>query len=398
MTSYEANSVDGQEEFFGSERHLTVIEGLSEPNLEPSVSELDDTLADPEEIDDEDNIDVLEQEIASTSSDSLQIYLDQLIRYKLLTASEETELGKRIEKGNEALALKHQLEQDLPFDPKKLVQLIGQQVPRDVQNIISVFEELDLSIQDYKEARETMVNANLRLVVSIAKRYRGHGVPFGDLIQEGNIGLIRAAEKFDWRKGFKFSTYATWWIRQGVQRSIPNQSRNIRIPVQMHDRILQVSLARRNTKDLLGTEPDIDEIAEATGLSVKQIEETKRANRIQPASLNVLISEETETEFIDVLNPSSNRELEDSDDHIELIDQIIKNEKLNEALKLLPERHRKVIEMRFGLDDDVVHTLEAIGKELGLTRERVRQIETDALRLLASGKILKNLQSDEFTP
>jgi RNA polymerase primary sigma factor len=262
---------------------------------------------------------------AVTELDSLQLFLAEAGRHKLLTASEEVVLAKRVERGDRA-------------------------------------------------AKRRMVECNLRLVVSIARGYRGLGVPFLDLIQEGNIGLSRAVEKFDWRRGFKFSTYATWWIRQSVQRAVANQSQTIRIPVHVVERRHVLSRAAARLEVQLGRPATADELALDTGLPVQHVEEALGAAQVA-VSLNQTIGSEQDGELGDVFVD------QDADDPFEQADVALRHQQLRLALQSLPPRERKIVELRFGFQGRA-RTLEAIGAELGLTRERVRQLVEQALKRL----------------
>jgi RNA polymerase primary sigma factor len=270
---------------------------------------------------------------AGGTTDSLQLFLNQMGRYPLLTAADEVALAKRIERGDLA-------------------------------------------------AKERMVNSNLRLVVSNAKKYQGHGVSLLDLIQDGIIGLNRAVEKFDYRKGFKFSTYATWWIRQACQRAVANQSATIRIPVHVQERRMKLRRARQKLEAQLGRAPTVEELAEAAQLKLSHAEEALDAVEAS-VSLNQTIGD-GDQEFGDLFADTT------TEDPIELADSALERERLHNALAQLDERERKVLELRFGLGDtEEATSLEQIGRELGFTRERIRQIETGALRrlhtLLAGG-------------
>ena len=260
------------------------------------------------------------------SLDSLQLFLTEVGRHRLLTAPEEVALAKRVERGD-------------------------------------------------AEAKERMINANLRLVVSIAKRYRGRGVPFGDLIQDGVIGLNRAVEKFDYRKGFKFSTYATWWIRQAVQRSIAGQSRTIRVPTHVHERRHTLRRHARRLEPQLGRTPTHEELAEVSGLELKHVEEALGVVEAR-VSLNQRVGDEDGAELGELFADDA------VDDPGELAEESLRRRALRLALSELPERERRVLELRYGIDGEP-HSLEAIGAELSLSRERIRQLERDGLATLA---------------
>jgi RNA polymerase primary sigma factor len=216
-----------------------------------------------------------------------------------------------------------------------------------------------------------MINSNLRLVVHVAKKYRGHGVPFGDLIQDGVIGLNRAVEKFDWRKGFKFSTYATWWIRQAVQRSVAGQARTIRVPTHVHERRQTLRRHARKLESELGRPPTNEELAESTGLKLQHVEEALSVPESRASPVG-----EDDVELGDLFAD------EQAEDPEAVAEQALRARALREALADLPERERRILELRFGLDGNP-QSLEAIGTELGLTRERIRQLERHALASLS---------------
>ena len=284
----------------------------------------------------------VEQDTGQYSNDAVRLYLRDIGRVPLLTARQEVELAKRIERGDKA-------------------------------------------------AKDHLAEANLRLVVSIAKRFRGNGIPFLDLIQDGSLGLIRATEKFDWRRGYKFSTYATWWIRQAVTRSIANDSRTIRIPVHVNERVQKIRNAERHLTAQLGRSPTDEEIREATGLSEQPYKEAMDGLRAQPVSLNIPVGDDEDGEFGDFVHPSKNREAVVEDDVVDKVRDNLAYQTLHEAVSELPARERRIIELRYGLleDNPEPQTLEAIGHELGVTRERVRQIEQSALKMLENRYGLK---------
>ena len=268
-----------------------------------------------------------------TTTDALQLFLREAGRHALLTAAQEVELAKKIEKGD-------------------------------------------------MRAKQLMIQSNLRLVVSIAKNYRNQGLPFLDLIQEGTLGLIRAVEKFDWRRGFKFSTYATWWIRQAVARALADKARTIRMPVHIVERLQKMNRAERTLWTQLGREPTLDEIAEEASLPLQQAIEVRAAARAS-TSLDQPVGEAEDAVFGDFVagdGPLPEEQVELS----------LRSQALKEALGALSERERQVVVLRYGLTDAEPKTLEEIGRRLGLTRERVRQIELDSLKRLAS---LRELES-----
>jgi RNA polymerase primary sigma factor len=262
------------------------------------------------------------------SLDSLRLYLREIGKVPLLTADQEVHLAKRIERG-------------------------------------------DMS------AKTQMIEANLRLVVSIAKGYLGRGLSFLDLIQEGSLGLIRAVEKFDYRKGFKFSTYATWWIRQAVTRAIADKARTIRIPVHMVEKLNKVVHIERQLVQRLGREPTPDEIAEELEITTEEVREILRMAQL-PVSLEKPIGEEEESELGDFVQDDQAESPFDS------ASLNLRREDIDKTLDALPARERKVIEMRFGLDGDQPRTLEEVGRAFGVTRERIRQIENNTLKKLES--------------
>ena len=268
-----------------------------------------------------------DRDLLPGAADSLQLFLADVGRHKLLTAAEEVTLAKAIERGD-------------------------------------------------MRAKRRMIESNLRLVVSIAKGYRGLGVPFMDLIQEGTLGLNRAVEKFDWRRGFKFSTYATWWIRQSVQRAVANHARTIRVPVHVVERQQKLSRAARRLEVELGREATKDELAEATGLPMQHVDEAMGAAHAS-VSLNQTVGADDEGELGDLF---ADREAADPFDEAE---ESLRRQGVRKALDALPERERRILELRFGFEGEP-WTLEAIGAELDLTRERVRQLEAQALARLSA--------------
>ena len=262
------------------------------------------------------------------TTDSLQLFLKDIGKVRLLTAQEEVDLAKRIERG-----------------------------------------DLD--------AKQKMVESNLRLVVSIAKNYRNQGLPFLDLIQEGTLGLVRAAEKFDYRKGFKFSTYATWWIRQAIARALADKARTIRIPVHVVEKLNKIGRAERKLVTELGREPSAEEIAEVTGIDPEEVESIKRSAQA-PVSLEKPVGDEEESEFGQFIAD------ERAESPYERAAEILTKEALREALENLSYRERRVLELRYGLGGEHPRTLDDVGKTFNVTRERIRQIENQSLKKLQS--------------
>jgi RNA polymerase primary sigma factor len=286
------------------------------------------------------------------SDDTISLYLREIGTITLLTSEDEVELAKRLERGNEA---KKRLDSE-QLEPNERA-------------------ELERVVMDGERARKQLIQANSRLVVSIAKKYVGHGVPFLDLIQEGNLGLIRAVEKFDYRLGYKFSTYATWWIRQAITRALADQARTIRVPVHMSEQINKLRTAQRQLEQSLGREPTIEEVAAELDMSPRRIERIMEIAQ-RPLSLELPVGEEEDSELGDFI------EDEETPLPTEAAWQELLREEIEQVLGSLSPREARVLQLRFGLTDGYQHTLEEVGEKFGVTRERIRQIETKAIRRL----------------
>jgi RNA polymerase primary sigma factor len=291
-----------------------------------ALEELDIAIVDAAAADDVDDEAIASELQREITTDSLQLFLKDIGKVDLLTAAQEVELAKRIERGDH-------------------------------------------------RAKQEMVEANLRLVVSIAKRYRNQGLPFLDLIQEGTIGLVRAAEKFDYRKGFKFSTYATWWIRQAVARALADKARTIRMPVHVVEKLNKISRAERKLRAELGREPLAWEIARELELTSEEVEQIRRSAQA-PVSLEKPVGDEEESEFGHFITDESAPAPEDE------AETAFRKETLTKVLGMLSPRERAVLELRYGLDGKPPRTLDEVGRTFNVTRERIRQIENQSLKKL----------------
>jgi len=334
-------AVGGDEEaralLLAREETAPLVDGgpLDREEIEAALDELELPAADVEEL--YEALETLELQIspapgpnpdAEGTTDALALFLKEIGRVELLTAAQEVELAKRIERGD-------------------------------------------------MTAKTQMVEANLRLVVSIAKRYRNQGLPFLDLIQEGTIGLVRAVEKFDYRRGFKFSTYATWWIRQAVARALADKARTIRMPVHVVEKLNRMSRIERELRASLGRDPTMPEVAKAVGLPLREVEQIRRAAQT-PVSLERPVGDDEESELGDFLEDETTSRPD------EAAEDTLRNETLAQALATLSERERRVLELRYGLNGERPRTLDEVGRTFNVTRERIRQIEGQCLRKLAA--------------
>ena len=300
----------------------------------------------------------------SPAADLVRVYLNGIGKTALLTAEDEVELAKRIEAG---LYAQHLLETRKRLGDKRK-------------------SDLAMLAADGQSARQHLLEANLRLVVSLAKRYTGRGMPLLDLIQEGNLGLIRAMEKFDYAKGFKFSTYATWWIRQAITRGMADQSRTIRLPVHLVEQVNKLARIKREMHQILGREATEEELAEESGIAADKIADLLAHSR-DPVSLDMPVGTDEEAPLGDFIEDAEAMSAENT-----VIAELLHTD-IRHVLATLDERERQVIQLRFGLDDGQPRTLDQIGKLFGLSRERVRQIEREVMMKLRQGDRAERLRS-----
>ena len=327
----------------------------------PSDDELDKSS-------EEENKDKIDQNVSEDylanidTKDTIGLYLKEVSRVPLLTAEEEVELAQRIERGRMA-------REELAVGRVSITRRT----------------ELRRLIEDGWSAREHLITANSRLVISVAKKYMGRGVPFLDLIQEGNIGLIRATKKFDYRRGHKFSTYATWWIRQAVTRAIADQGRTIRVPVHMGDQINKLLRIQHQLTQKLGRAPVVDELAEALEVPPKKVEHMIKVAR-RPLSLELPTDNEEDSVLGDFIEDQDSPPPDDTATHHLLQDHLV------EVMENLPPREVRILQLRYGILDGQAYTLEEVGRKMGVTRERVRQIEAQALSRLRHPTVRRKLR------
>lgn len=324
--------------------------------LEDAQEPAEDDLLDLEDLDDLDE----EEQPQHDDSEELEMWMRQTRRAHLLTPGQEEDLAKKVQAWDLVTNGKH-------VEALKLLK-------RDHKT----YTEFDIEIirREGRAAKQHLIESNLRLVVSIAKKYNARGIPLADLIQEGNLGLIRAVEKFDWRKGFRFSTYATWWIRRAIARAIINQGRTIRIPVYVAELINKVVKTASRLQQELQREPTEDEISREVGLSIDRVREMMRV-AVEPISLETPVGEKDNSSIGDFVHSGDN-----VPNPNKVTFELIRREELDGILGRLTSRERDVVRLRFGLDDGKSRTLEEVGAELNVTRERVRQIELRAMKKL----------------
>ena len=359
----------------GAEQMDRIYDTLENLGIETVGEDYIPELADTAEPPVEEMEEIAEEEIVDPNSlidtfgtdDPVRMYLKEIGKVNLLTSEEEVELAQAMTAGNEAQAQLDELIES------------GEEIPGELR------AELEKTIKKGEKARQRLAEANLRLVVSIAKRYVGRGMQFLDLIQEGNLGLIKAVEKFDYVKGFKFSTYATWWIRQAITRAIADQARTIRIPVHMVETINKVIRVQRQLLQELGHDPTPEETAEEMNMPADRVREILKIAQ-EPVSLETPIGEEEDSHLGDFIPD------EDASEPAEAASFTLLKEQLIEVLSTLTPREEKVLKLRFGIEDGRTRTLEEVGKEFNVTRERIRQIEAKALRKLRHPSRSKKLK------
>ena len=343
------------------------IDTVGEDYIPELPDDVDPPLEAMEEISEEEIVDPNSMVDSFGTDDPVRMYLKEIGKVNLLSSDEEVQLAQDMSAG---AAAKEQLEE---------LQKAGETIPDDVA------KELSRAIKRGERAKQRLAEANLRLVVSIAKRYVGRGMQFLDLIQEGNLGLIKAVEKFDYTKGYKFSTYATWWIRQAITRAIADQARTIRIPVHMVETINKVIRVSRQLLQELGHDPTPEEIAADMDMPVERVREILKIAQ-EPVSLETPIGEEEDSHLGDFIPD------EDASEPAEAASFTLLKEQLVEVLSTLTPREEKVLKLRFGIEDGRTRTLEEVGKEFNVTRERIRQIEAKALRKLRHPSRSKKLK------
>ncbi len=316
-----------------------------------------------EEVDDLEGLPALDEAASGATTDLVRVYLREIGRVPLLTADQEVDLARRVEAGLFAEAKLHS----------------GGDI------CLSLARDLEFLVSDGVEAKKRLIEANLRLVVSIAKRYAGRGLPFLDLVQEGNLGLIRAVEKFDYARGYKFSTYASWWIRQAISRALADQARTIRMPVHMVETVNRVLRTSRALVQELGREPTDAEVAARVGIAADRVGQLRRL-AVEPVSISTPVGEEDGSELGDLIEDVEAVEPGDAAAYGLLqahVDAVLGN---------LGDRERQVIRLRYGLSDGETHTLEDVGRAFGVTRERVRQIEAKSLAKLRHPRFATQLR------
>jgi len=363
---------DGDDNFDQIEQVITLLEeaGVLVQDLVAQEEEemAPITLEEGEEVDEEEEESFLilpDDDLAGISvDDGIGLYLREMTRVPLLTNDEEVRLAKAIERGKLA---------------ESRVKIHGEHATAKERH------QIERSIEEGRLAREHLIKANTRLVVSIAKKYMGRGVPFLDLIQEGNLGLMKSVEKFNYKLGFRFSTYATWWIRQTITRAIADQSRTIRVPVHMNDRIRRLYKATRELEQALGRQPSPNEVAQELGVDCEQVEWMLKVSW-RPLSLEQPIGEEEDNEF------GSFVEDENMPSPAQTVYEDLLKHKIEEVLSTLTPREQRILRLRFGLVNGKCYTLEEVGQKFGLTRERIRQIEARALRRLRHPRRSRHLK------
>ncbi len=380
---YELTEEEFEDIWNALDKNGIVLSTMSEDSDDATDAELSEIDGESEEIERE--IEEFDKDVVGDDSqmaDSVHMYLKEIGSVDLLSMEEEIELAKRIEKGKAAERENEELQRKI--DEIKNRKTISEKAKREKENYQKKIRNNKKIIADSKEAIDHLTSANLRLVVSNAKHYLGRGMSFLDVIQEGNLGLMRAVDKFDYHKGYKFSTYATWWIRQAITRSIADQARTIRLPVHMVENINRIVRIRRTLTAELGREPTTAEVAERADMDESKVQEITRISA-EPISLETPVGEEEDTTIGDMVDDKTTIAPEEAAAKTMLRQQIM------ESMEALDEREREVLILRDGLRDGQPQTLEEVGKKFNVTRERIRQIEARAIKKLKLPSRLKKL-------
>ena len=380
---YELTEEEFEDIWNALDKNGIVLSTMSEDSDDATDAELSEIDGESEEIERE--IEEFDKDVVGDDSqmaDSVHMYLKEIGSVDLLSMEEEIELAKRIEKGKAAERENEELQRKI--DEIKNRKTISEKAKKEKENYQKKIRNNKKIIADSKEAIDHLTSANLRLVVSNAKHYLGRGMSFLDVIQEGNLGLMRAVDKFDYHKGYKFSTYATWWIRQAITRSIADQARTIRLPVHMVENINRRVRIRRTLTAELGREPTTAEVAERADMDESKVQEITRISA-EPISLETPVGEEEDTTIGDMVDDKTTIAPEEAAAKTMLRQQIM------ESMEALDEREREVLILRYGLRDGQPQTLEEVGKKFSVTRERIRQIEARAIKKLKLPSRLKKL-------
>ena len=371
-----------------AEEKIEVLDELFTIFIESGVNVFDTTEEAQEEKRKEDleKVEITASLDVSITSDPVRMYLREIGKVKLLTAIQEIDYSQKCEVGKFLRIMENLKNKGKSLDDKTIAKIMGLK-PKELKGVKKLLEKLkkEKRLDEIPTAKSELIRCNLRLVVSIAKKYIGRGLPFLDLIQEGNLGLMRAVDKFDWSRGFKFSTYATWWIRQAITRAIADLARTIRIPVHMIETINKYKKVKRELEQELGREPTPEEIGNIMGIEPEKAREIVKISQ-EPTSIETPVGKEEDSRLKEFIPDDSSKGPDEIASY-----ELLKGH-IGEVLSTLSPREQKVLELRFGLVDNRPRTLEEVGKEFGVTRERIRQIEAKALRKLRHPSRSKKLR------